>query len=156
MWQANLMNKALAKFQADTTEFLDALALIPDRSRNTSINGEWSAAFVVHHVADGELHFAARYLHTLGSDNPLMIYFEEERYPDALVYEKRSVAKSLASIAGIRAMVLEVLTNIDEPAWSRTTVTPDGESFTLAQLVEKASGHIESHSAQLRQIAASL
>jgi hypothetical protein len=70
------MNKALAKFQADATEFLDALALIPDRSRNTSINGEWSAAFVVHHVADGELHFAARYLHTLGSDNPLMIYLK--------------------------------------------------------------------------------
>jgi hypothetical protein len=146
------MNKALDSFQKNTSDFLDALAHFPDRARAIAPEGEWSAAFIVHHVADGELHFAARYLHTLGSDNPTMVYFEEERYPEALHYEKRSIAMSLASIAGIRAMIYEVLSTVDEGAWSRTTTSQDGVTFTLADLVEKASGHLVSHTEQLRAL----
>jgi len=146
------MSKVIENFQKNTADFLDALALFPDRARNVAPEGEWSAAYIVHHVADGELHFAARYLHTLGSDNPMMIYFEEERYPDALHYEKRSVSKSLASIAGIRAMIYEVLSTVDESAWSRTTTSQDGATFTLAELVEKANGHLVSHTEQLKAL----
>lgn len=146
------MSKALDSFQKNTSDFLDALALFPDRARAIAPEGEWSAAFIVHHVADGELHFAARYLHTLGSDNPMMVYFEEERYPEALHYEKRSISKSLASIAGIRAMIYEVLSTVEENAWSRTTTSQDGVTFTLAELVEKANGHLVSHTEQLRAL----
>lgn len=146
------MSNQLAHFQKNTADFLDALALFPDRSRTIAPEGEWSAAFIVHHVADGELHFAARYLHTIGSDNPTMVYFEEERYPDALHYEKRSISKSLASIAGIRAMIYEVLSTVDESAWSRTTTSEDGVSYTLAELVEKANGHLVSHTEQLKAL----
>jgi hypothetical protein len=148
------MNMALENFQKNTADFLEALALFPDRGRTIAPDGEWSAAFIVHHVADGELHFAARYLHTLGSDNPTMIYFEEERYPAALHYDQRSIAKSLASIAGIRAMVFEVLSTVDESAWSRTTTSQDGAVFTLAQLIEKANSHLVSHTQQLKELRA--
>lgn len=150
------MNELLKNFQKNTADFLDALALFPDRARTIAPEGEWSAAFIVHHVADGELHFAARYLHTLGSDNPTMIYFEEERYPAALHYDQRSISKSLASIAGIRAMIFEVLSTVDESAWARTTTTEDGASFTLGQLVEKASGHLASHTEQLKELHAKI
>jgi len=150
------MNESLNNFQKQTADFLDALALFPDRARSIAPAGEWSAAFIVHHVADGELHFAARYLHTIGSDNPLMIYFEEERYPDALKYEERTVAKSLASIVGIRAMVLEVLSTQGEAAWSRTTTTVDGTTFTLSQLVAKAGEHLVAHTEQLKTLASQL
>jgi hypothetical protein len=146
------MNELINSFQKNTADFLDALALFPDRARTIAPEGEWSAAFIVHHVADGELHFAARYLHTLGSDNPTMIYFEEERYPSALHYDQRSISKSLASIAGIRAMVHEVLSQVDEGAWSRITTSQDGNSFTLAQLVEKANSHLISHTEQLKAL----
>lgn len=150
------MKELLNSFQQNTSDFLDALALFPDRTRSVAPEGEWSAAYIVHHVADGELHFAARYLHTLGSENPTMVYFEEERYPEALHYEQRSVAKSLASIAGIRAMVFEVLSTIDESAWSRQTTSEDGKTFSLADLVEKASDHLASHTEQLKSLHAQL
>ncbi len=146
------MHPLIEEFQQHTTEFLDALALFNDRERLIAPEGEWSAAFVVHHMADGELHFAARYLHTLGSDNPPMVYFEEERYPEALHYAKRSVAKSLASIAGNRAMVLEILSAISDEAWSRTTTTIDGVAYSLADMVAKADEHIVAHTEQLRAL----
>jgi hypothetical protein len=150
------MSSPTENFAQRTTEFLDALALIPGNKREIAPEGEWSAAYVVHHVADGELHFAARYLHTLGSDNPTMVFFEEERYPDALFYAKRSVAKSLASIVGIRAMVLEVLSEVAEEDWNRITTATNGEVSSLKQLVEKADGHLQSHAEQLLALAKSV
>jgi hypothetical protein len=150
------MNTKLENFQRHTTEFLDAVALFPERARNTAPAGEWSAAFVIHHVADAELHFAARYWHILGSDNPGMPYFDEDNYPSALRYEKRSVAKSLAAIVGIRSMVLEVLSETDEASWSRITTAPDGAVFTLQDLLGKADSHMASHIAQLKDLHATI
>lgn len=144
------MSNSTENFAQRTTDFLDALALIPGNKRDVAPEGEWSAAYVVHHVADGELHFAARYLHTLGSDNPTMVFFEEERYPEALFYAKRSVAKSLASIVGIRGMVLEALSEVADDDWDRITTATNGEVFTLRQLVDKADGHLHAHTEQLR------
>jgi hypothetical protein len=150
------MSKALEKFQQHTNDFLDALALIGDRQRNIAPEGEWSAAYIVHHVADGELHFAARYFFTLGSENPTMVLFDEDRYPEALHYDKRSITKSLAAIVGIRSVVFEILSTIEEQAWSRVTTSEDGTSYTLEALVAKADDHISAHAAQLRTLAASL
>lgn len=150
------MNVHLENFQKRTTEFLDALALFPDRSRSIAPEGEWSAAFIVHHVSDAELHFAARYWHILGSDNPGMAYFDEDNYPSALKYEKRSLAKSLAAIVGIRSMVLEVLSDTDESSWSRITTAPDGAVFTLQDLLGKADSHMASHTEQLRELHAKI
>jgi hypothetical protein len=82
-----------------------------------------------------------------------MVFFEEERYPQALFYAKRSVAKSLASIVGIRAMVLEVLREVSENGWSRITTATNGEVFSLMQLVEKADKHLQSHTEQLLALA---
>ena len=146
------MKKTLAKFQSDTTDFLDAVALFPDRQRSISPEGEWSAAFIVHHVADAELHFAARYWHILGSENPAMPYFDEENYPSALKYEGRNVAKSLAAIVGIRSMVIEVLSDVDPSAFERITTAPDGVVFTLADLLTKADSHMAAHTEQLREL----
>ncbi|MEN9412549.1 MAG: putative metal-dependent hydrolase YfiT [Actinomycetota bacterium] len=150
------MNKALENFQKHTTEFLDALALIPDRARNTAPAGEWSAAYIVHHIADGEIHFAGRYLLALGSDNPTMFFFDEERYPEMLGYEKRSINKSLAAIVGIRATILETLSLIEDQHWARTMVREDGVTVTLEDLVIQADGHITGHIEQLKALAAQI
>ncbi len=150
------MNKALENFQKHTTEFLDALALIPDRARNTAPAGEWSAAYIVHHIADGEIHFAGRYLLALGSDNPTMFFFDEERYPEMLGYEKRSINKSLAAIVGIRATILETLSLIEDQHWARTMVREDGVTVTLEDLVIQADGHISGHIELLKALAAQI
>jgi hypothetical protein len=78
-----------------------------------------------------------------------MPYFDEDNYPSALKYEKRSLVKSLAAIVGIRSMVLEVFSEIDENSWSRITTAPDGAVFTLEDLFEKADSHMVAHTEQL-------
>ena len=150
------MHKSIENYQERTNDFLDALALFPDRQRAIAPEGEWSAAFIVHHVADAELHFAARYWHILGSDNPGMAYFDEENYPAALKYANRSLTKSLAAIVGVRSMVLEVLSDVEDAAWGRITTAPDGAVFSLEDLLTKADSHMKAHTEQLIALHAQL
>ena len=150
------MKEQIELFNKHTAEFLDALALIPDRKRNEAPEGEWSAAFIVHHTADIEIHFSARYLLALGADNPELIFFDENLYPERLKYAKRSLNKSLASIVGIRAMMGETLSLLDEAEWDRTMNHSGGKTATLKRLVEKADSHIVAHTEQLRELAATL
>ena len=116
--------------------------------------GEWPAAFVVHHMADGELHFASRYLHAIGDESPSIQPFDEERYPERVNYAKRRVKTSLAAIVGIRSLVLEVLTNATVADWGKVSQHPELGPITLSELFEKADGHIVGHTQQLREIAA--
>ncbi len=150
------MSNPLVNFQKNTANFLDALALFPDRARTIAPEGEWPAAFIVHHVSDAELHFAARYLAILASENPTMVYFDEELYPEALDYQNRSITKSLAAIAGVRAMVEDVLSRIDESALDRKTTAEDGKQFTLGELLEKADSHMVAHTEQLKALHAQI
>ena len=150
------MHQALENFQQHTTDFLDALALFPERSRTIAPAGEWSAAYIVHHISDGGTHFAGRFLLTLGADNPPLTLFNEEWYPEVLHYEKRTVNKSLAAIVGIRTMIFETLSLIDDEKWARTMQREDGSLATLADLVVQGDGHLTGHIDQLRKLAAAL
>ena len=51
--------------------------------------GEWSAAYVIHHMADADMHFATRFLHILTVDKPAIVPFDEDVYPDRLKYAAR-------------------------------------------------------------------
>lgn len=146
------MKEIVENFQKRTSEFLDAVALFPDRARTIAPEGEWSAAFIIHHVSDAELHFAARYLSMLASDNPTMVYFDEELYPDALKYAKRNITKSLASISGIRVMVTDILSNIEEDDLARITTAEDGKVRTLGELLSTADEHMKAHTEQLKTL----
>lgn len=144
----------LQRFTEHGKDFLDVLATIPEAHRHTPVEGGWSAAYVVHHMADGELHFASRYLHAIGDENPNIQPFDEERYPERVNYAMRKVKTSLAAIAGIRALVFEVLTNATDADWDQVSNHPELGPVTLSELFEKADNHIVGHTQQLREIAA--
>ncbi len=144
----------LDRFQAHGKEFLDVLSTIPEAHRYTTVDGGWSAAYVVHHMADAELHFASRYLHAIGDVTPNVVPFDEEAYPERVQYALRKVKTSLAALVGIRTMAAEILANATDADWKKVSKHPELGAVTLSELFEKADGHIVSHTQQLREIAA--
>lgn len=144
----------LNRFEAHGKEFQDVLAMVAQAHRHTMVEGGWSAAYVVHHMADGELHFASRYLHAIGDEYPNIQPFDEEAYPERVNYAKRKVKTSLAALVGIRAMVFEILSNATDADWDQVSNHPELGPVTLIELFEKADGHIVAHTQQLREIAA--
>jgi hypothetical protein len=148
----NKSNSAvLAEFIANGKEFIALAKSIPVADLNkTPIAGEWSPAYVLHHMCDGEMHFATRYLNNLAEDSPDIFPFNEDIYPERLNYANRDALASLAAIEGIQIATASILSSVRESDWVRTSKHVDRGLLTLTQLVETASGHSKSHAGQLQ------
>lgn len=141
----------LAEFIKHGKEFTSlAKSIATNDLTKEPIPGEWSAAFVLHHMCDGELHFATRYLNNLAEVSPKIFPFNEDIYPDRLNYAKRDALASLAAIEGIQIATANILSAIPEIDWARTSVHEERGLMTLADLVTLATGHNKSHSGQLQ------
>jgi hypothetical protein len=143
----------LEKYHSSAISFVEEGKRISADALNQSKDGEWSAAFVIHHIADAEIQFGVRYANALCEDNPTIVPFDEEKFPTGLQYGKRSVAISLQSMAASHAMNYEILKNASDADWGRISTHPQRGPVTLLQLVTLSANHIESHIAQLKSAA---
>ena len=118
--------------------------------------GEWSAAYVIHHMADADMHFATRFLHILTVDKPAIVPFDEDVYPVRLKYAARDAHDSLASIIGLHKVVANILKLVDDADWKRVGIHSEKGEITLADVLTLASNHTKSHVEQLLEIISSL
>jgi len=152
------MSKDLVEsYIANCTEFEKIVRSIGanDLSRIPK-EGEWSAAYVIHHVADADMHFATRFLHILTVDKPVIVPFDEDVYPDRLKYSSRDAHDSLASIFGLHKVVANILKLVDEPDWNRVGIHSEKGEITLADVLTLAINHTKSHIDQLQEIISTL
>ncbi|TSA21141.1 MAG: hypothetical protein D4R69_03705 [Actinomycetales bacterium] len=146
-------HELLAEFIKNGENFISTARSIREADlAKTPIAGEWSAAFVLHHMCDGDLHFATRYLYNLAEDNPEISPFNEDIYPDRINYAKRDPLASLAAIEGIFQAVKNILAIVPEGDWLRTSVHAERGVITLAGIVSIAAGHSKAHANQLRTV----
>jgi hypothetical protein len=143
----------LEKYHSSAISFVEEAERISAQALQQSKDGGWSAAFIIHHIADAEIQFGVRYANALCDDNPTIVPFDEEKFPIGLQYEKRSVAISLQSLAASHAMNYEILKNAADADWGRISTHPQRGAVTLLQLVTLSANHIESHIAQLKTAA---
>ncbi|CAB4928975.1 unannotated protein [freshwater metagenome] len=121
-------------------------------STNVAISklpGEWSPAFILHHVADAEMHFAIRYFNALTIDKPAVIPFEEDLYPSVLNYEGRDWSTSLSLIESIGKLVHVTLSPLTAEQWEKNSIHPEAGEVSVSFLIGKARNHMESHTQQL-------
>ncbi len=114
--------------------------------------GEWSPAYVLHHVADAEMHFATRYFNALTINKPVVIPFEEDLYPSVLNYAERDWANSLAIIESVGKLVHVTLSAITSQQWEKISIHPDAGEVSISFLMGKARNHMASHTEQLRNL----
>jgi hypothetical protein len=146
-------SEILSKYHSSAISFVEEGKKISAEKLALSKDGEWSAAFVIHHIADAEIQFGVRYVNALCEDNPTIVPFDEEKFPTGLQYDKRSVAVSLESLAASHAMNYEILKNASDADWGRISTHPQRGAVTLLQLVTLSANHIAGHIDQLKNAA---
>lgn len=146
-------NQILEKYHSSAISFVEEGKKISAQNLNLSKDGEWSAAFVIHHIADAEIQFGVRYANALAEENPTIVPFDEEKFPAGLQYDKRNVTTSLQSLAASHAMNYEILKNASAADWERISTHPQRGPVTLLQLVTLSANHIEGHIDQLKNAA---
>jgi len=148
-----MSKEILEKFDAATKEFCAVAKSVSITELHQSPGkGEWSAAYVIHHLADSDAHFLVRFLNVLAVDRPAIVPFDEESFPVALAYENRSVAISLESIDASRAHLVDILNNVDESAWGRVGIHAERGEMTLSAILQLTTNHRTGHIEQLQNL----
>ena len=112
-------------------------------------DSEWSGAFVIHHLADFEIHFSHRIIRILTETNPLIESYDESEYAILLSYENRDVAVSLNSILANRKLIHEILSKSQEEVLERPAIHSVKGEIKLKNLLQSSTGHLADHTAQL-------
>lgn len=123
----------------------------PGTAEVAAKDNEWSPAFVLHHIADAEMHFMIRYFNALTIDKPHIIQFDEDIYPSVLNYEGRDWVNSLALIESIGKQVQVALSELSKEQWERVSIHPQAGEVSISSLLAKASNHMLAHTGQLKE-----
>jgi len=142
----------LEQFEAATRDFVAAAKAIPvEKLNQSSAPGEWSPAYVIHHLADSDAYFLTRFLNALSVANAAIVPFDEEIFPTALRYAGRSVEVSIASIEASSAHAIDILKQTDEADWARTGVHPARGEMSLSDILALTLNHRTEHLDQLKK-----
>ena len=146
-----MTKELLTQFLSATNEFIaTAESLSDDQLNRVPAPGEWSAAYVIHHLADSDAHFLVRFLNLLSVDKPEIVPFDEEAFPTSLHYEGRTVATSLHSIQSSAAHVNDILSQISDREWLRSGFHPQRGEMTLTDVLQLTTNHRVGHIDQLK------
>ena len=147
-----MTKEILEQFDSATREFCEVARAIPsERLHVAQSEGEWSPAYVIHHLADSDAHFLVRFLNVLSSENPTIVPFDEEAFPIALHYPGRTVETSLAAIEASRAHAVDFLKEVPDADWNRVGVHSQRGEMTLTDLLVLTTNHRKEHIEQLKK-----
>ena len=92
------------QYKAGYDEVSKNLAGFPTESLTAHpIEGKWSAAEIIHHLADSETTSALRLRRLLVEDHPLIQGYDQDEYAAKLHYTERDIAPSLEAFRAARA-----------------------------------------------------
>ena len=96
--------KLIAQYKEGYNEVTRSLENFPPDSLTAHpIKGKWSAAEIVHHLADSETTSGIRLRRLLVEDRPLIQGYDQDAYADRLHYNNREMAPALDAFRSARA-----------------------------------------------------
>src|SRR5437660_7942838 len=108
----------IARYKDGYTEVAESLEGFPTASLTAHpISGKWSAAEIVHHLADSETTSAIRLRRLLVEDNPLIQGYDQEAFAARLHYTEREIAPALDAFRSARATTAQLLDLMTEEDW---------------------------------------
>lgn len=111
----------------------------------------WSAAEVVHHLADTDLAWAWVYRRLLVEHQPVIPTWDSAGYADHLYYGQRPMLHAVSTITAVRHANVDLFVAIKPQQWRRTAMHPEQGAMTLKELVLLATTEFEEGLAQARR-----
>ncbi|MEY3282427.1 MAG: hypothetical protein RIR86_440 [Acidobacteriota bacterium] len=147
----------IATYAAGAAEVAAALELIPpDLWTARPLPGKWTAAEIVHHLADSEMTSAIRLRRLLVEDCPAIQGYDQDLFATRLDYNRRPVAPALAAFQGARAATVPLLETMTDADWQREGTHSEHGRYTVEGWLRIYAAHARNHANQIRQLAAKL
>lgn len=145
------LRELLDQYQHDFKKIVNLVESASDSQMIAKVGNEWSAAFILHHLADADTHFHSRYLFGLTESNPSITPFDEELYEAGTQYAARDFKASLSAIKGLQPLTINLLSIASEESLQRISTHPVRGTMTVLDIFEMGAGHRHSHVEQLEK-----
>src|SRR2546423_1528509 len=149
--------KFIAQYKDGYDEVAAALEGFPaDKLAAHPIAGKWSAAEIVHHLADSETTSGLRLRRLLAEDHPLIQGYDQDTYADRLNYNQREIGPSLDAFRGTRSSTAQLFDFMSNEDWQREGTHSESGSYSADGWLKIYAAHAHNHAAQIRRLRAAL
>jgi DinB family protein len=143
----------IAQYAAGYDQVAAALQGFPkDKLTAHPIPGKWSAAEIVHHLADSEGTSAIRIRKLLTEENAVIQGYDEAAWAKLLRYNEREIAPSLEAFRLARATTMQILPSLSDADWARSGTHSESGSYSAETWLKIYAVHAHNHAAQIARL----
>ncbi len=147
----------IARYKAGYDEVVAALdGFPPAKLTARPFEGKWSAAEIVHHLADSEMQSAIRLRKLLSEAHPVIQGYDQDMWARLLHYQARPIAPSLLAFRSARETTAQLLEHMSEADWRRLGWHSEAGSYHSERWLEIYAEHAHGHAEQIRRLKAAL
>jgi hypothetical protein len=142
--------KLIKKYAAGYDEVARALEGFPARKLTARpFRGKWTAAEIIHHLADSEMISAIRLRLLLAEDGPVIHAYDQAVFAARLGYNEREIAPALEAFRGARSTSVQLLERLTAREWARQAWHTEGGPYGPERWLEIYAVHAHNHAAQI-------
>jgi hypothetical protein len=143
----------IERYKAGYDEVVRALDGFPAAAMTARpIPGKWSAAEIVHHLADSESQSAIRLRKLLVEPHPVIQAYDQDEWAVKLRYQHRPIEPSLAAFRAARESTAQLLELMTEAEWHHLGWHSDAGSYHAERWLEIYADHAHGHASQIRRL----
>jgi len=116
------------------------------------IPGKWSAAEIVHHLADSEGTSAIRLKKLLTEDHAEIQGYDEAAWARLLRYNEREIAPSLEAFRLARATTMQLLPLMSDADWARSGTHSESGAYSAETWLRIYAVHAHNHASQIARL----
>jgi DinB family protein len=145
--------KLINQYKDGYNEVAKALEGFPsDKLTAHPIANKWSAAEIVHHLADSETTSGLRLRRLLVEDHPLIQGYDQDEYAARLNYNQREIAPSLEALRSARATTAQLFEFMTDADWHKEGTHSESGSYTSEDWLKIYAAHAHNHAAQIGRL----
>jgi len=149
--------KLIDKYKAGYDQVVRALDGFPAAQLTARpIAGKWTAAEIVHHLADSETQSAIRLRKLLAELHPVIQAYDQEQWARTLYYQKRPIEPSLQAFRYARETTAQLFEHMSEADWRKLGWHSESGSYHTERWLEIYADHAHGHAEQLERLKAAL
>jgi len=121
-----------------------------------AIPGKWTAAEIVHHLADSEMQSAIRLRKLLAEPHPVIQGYDQDVWAAKLHYQERPLEPSLAAFKAARESTAQLFQHMSEDDWRHLGWHSEAGSYHSERWLEIYAAHAHGHAEQIERLKAAL
>lgn len=149
----NRRRELIDRYAAGYDEVVRALDGFPDGALTAHpIAGKWSAAEIIHHLADSEMTSAIRLRRLLTDENPVIQGYDQDLFASVFKYNEREIAPSLDAFRAARETTVQILRRMSDDEWKRKGTHTESGEYSVDDWLEIYAAHAHGHADQIRRL----